>query len=308
MPQTIGSNYIVTIPVLGDEASIVKAFQLYHRGSEDGTLNSNGLESHLISTGNRITAIENTAIGYPYTNPSTINARLATLEGNTGIDLSKFIKTAPESNGADPNKTNTITPALASAIPLKIQGVLGGSLTDLQQWVVGGETTPKVRISGTGRLFAFDGTSVSEVATISGTQELTNKVITSSYLEVGSTTAFVDLTYRGKLVNFTSTSAKTLTIPENTKTPSTTYGIPVGTSITITNLAASGNLTIAPEAGVTLLSQDSRRIIFPYGSAYLFKVAANTWTINFMSKERQIFIQQTDPGAAALDGDIWYKY
>lgn len=307
MPQTIGSNYVVTIPVLGDEASIVKAFQYYHRGNEDGTLGANGIESHLISIGNRIGTIENTVIGYPYTSGSSINSRLNTLETNSGTVADKYIKAGPQSN-TDVNLRNIITPQNSSTIPLIIQGVNGATSTDLQQWIIGGETTPKVRISAAGRLLSFDGTSVAEVATISGTQELTGKVITNSTLDVGATTAFVDLTYRGKFVNFTSTSPKTLTVPEATKTPQTSYSIPVGTSVTITNLAATGNLTIAAEAGVTLLSQDSRRIIFPYGSAHLFKVATNTWTINFMSKERQIFIQQTDPGAAALDGDIWYKY
>lgn len=304
MPQTIGSNYIVTIPVLGDEASIVKAFQYYHRGNEDGTLGANGLESHLISISNRIGTIENTAIGYPYTSGSTISARLNALEAATVTEADKYIKAGPQSN-TDVALRNRITPQNSTAIPLVIQGASGATSTDLQQWIVGGETNPKVRISAAGRLLAFDGTSVAEVATISGTQELTGKIITTGLpLTVGATSATIDLTYRGKFVNFTSTSAKTAIVPLNA-----THAHPIGTTITITNLAATGNLTFSPEtSGVTLLSQDNLRTLFPYGSALLFKVAADTWTINFMSKERQTFIQQTDPGAAAVDGDIWYKY
>lgn len=302
MAQTIGTNYTVTIPTLSDPASIIEAFRYYHTGRSDaGPALTNSLENHLTTVGTNITSLQN-AIGWPYSNGSSISTRLSTLEANTGSALSVYIKTQPSHN-TTLDFANIITPQNATTIPLIIKGASGASATDLQQWFINGENDPKVKITGAGRLYAFDGTSVDEVATINGSQVLTNKTLVSGVLTVGSATPTMDLTYRGKFVNLTATSAKTLTVPTNAS-----VAFAVGTSITVTNLAATGNITISPAAGVTLLSQDSRRIIFPYGSAHLFKVDTNTWTINFMSKERQTFIQQTDPGSAAIDGDIWYKY
>lgn len=303
MPYNIGTNYVVQIPTLQDGASIVEAFQSYHRGNKDGTLGSNGIETHLNTITNRIASIENTAIGYPYTNGNTISTRLNDLETKSGNVADKYIKTTPTSM-TDANTKNFIVAGGSQIVPLTISGV-NGQEVDLQRWFIYSDTNPRARISTTGAMFSYDGTSVAEVATVSGDQELTNKVITNRVLTVSATSANADsINYRGRFVNFTSTSPKTFQILAN----ATFTGFPVGTTITITNMAATGNLTVSAAAGVTLLSQDNRRIIFPYGSALLFKVDVNTWTLNFMSKERQTFIQTTDPGAAAIDGDIWLKY
>jgi hypothetical protein len=307
--QTIGSSYTVTIPTLSDPASIVEAFRYYHTGRNDaGPALSNSVEQHLTTANTNIASLQ-TAIGWPYSNGSNINARLLSLEAGSGNVAGLYIKSGPSSNVTSDFK-NEITPQNTSTIPLMIKGINGGTATDLQQWFVYGDSNPKVKITGTGRLYAFDGTSVDEVATINGTQVLANKIINQGVLTVATTTATMDLTYRGKFVNFVSTSAKTVTIPHATNTvgPTGPVNFPIGTEITITNLAASGNMTLVGVTGVTLLSQDNRVLIYPYGSVKLFKVDANNWTLNFMSKERQTFIQQTDPGAAALDGDIWYKY
>lgn len=302
MAQTIGSTYTVTIPTLSDPASIVEAFRYYHTGRPDaGPSQSNSIEQHLTTASTNITALQ-TAIGWPYSNGSNINARLVSLEAGAGNVAGQYIKSAPSSN-IDYDFKNEITPVGTSTVPLMIKGINSATSTDLQQWFVFGDSNPRVKVTGTGRLYAYDGTSVDEVATLNGTQVLTNKIFNNGVLSVAATSATMDLTYRGKFVNFTSTSDKTVTVP-----PNASVAFPIGTKITITNLAASGNLVVAAGAGVTINSQDSRTRIFPYGSAFLFKVDTNTWTLNFMSKERQTFIQTTDPGAAALDGDIWYKY
>jgi hypothetical protein len=298
--QTIGTNYIVTIPTLSDPASIIEAFKYYHTGSLAGPPQVNSVEKHFIDMDTRVDSVE-AAIGTPYSNGSNINARITALEAGSGNVAGLYVKTGPTSN-VDYNTSNILSAGGSTIVPLMIKGINGQS-SDLQQWFVYGDNNPRVKINSGGRLFTYDGTSVAEVVTLSGTQELTNKVVTGAALTVAGTSATIDLTYRAKFVNFTSTAAKTATIPANATT-----AFPVGTTITITNLAASGNLTIAAAGGVTLRSQDSRVLVFPYGTVVLFKVDTDTWTLNFMSKERQTFIQTTDPGAAAIDGDIWYKY
>lgn len=300
MAQTIGTNYIVTIPTLSDPASIIEAFKYYHTGSLAGPPQVNSVEKHFIDMDTRVDSIE-AAIGWPYSNGSSISARLTSLEAGSGNVAGLYIKTGPTSN-VNAETSNIITAGASTIVPLMIKGINGQS-SDLQQWFTYGDSNPRAKINSTGKLFAYDGTSVAEVVTISGTQELTNKVVTGSALTVSSASATADLTYRAKFVNFTNTSAKTLTIPANATT-----AFPVGTTITVTNLAATGNLTVAAAGGVTIRSQDSRTLVFPYGTVVLFKVDTDTWVLNFMSKERQTFIQTTDPGAAAIDGDIWYKY
>lgn len=304
MAQTIGTNYIVTIPTLSDPASIIEAFKYYHTGSLAGPPQVNSVEKHFIDMDARVDSIE-AAIGWPYSNGSSISARLASLEAGSGNVAGLYIKTTPTSN-VNAETSNILSAGGSTIIPLMIKGI-NGQTSDLQQWFAYGDSNPRVKINSSGRLFTYDGTSVAEAVTISGTQELTNKVITNGQpLTVNSVSATADLTYRGKFVVFTSTSAKTLTIQTNNF--GAQYAFPIGTTITVTNLAATGNLTIAAAVGVTLRSQDNRVLVFPYGTVVLFKVDTDTWIVNFMSKERQTFIQTTDPGAAAIDGDIWYKY
>jgi len=82
-----------------------------------------------------------------------------------------------------------------------------------------------------------------------------------------------------KLLVFTSSSAKTVSIPTDA-----TFNFPVGTAITILNDNATGNLTIqAVTSGTTAVSSagatSAAPIIGKFAAAVCLKIAANDWVV-----------------------------
>lgn len=82
------------------------------------------------------------------------------------------------------------------------------------------------------------------------------------------------LTDAGKYLRFTSTSAKTCTVP-----PQGSVSWADDTEVHIRNSAAS-NLTLAPGSGVTLTAQyNGTLVIPPQGTVTLKRVASNSWDV-----------------------------
>jgi len=81
------------------------------------------------------------------------------------------------------------------------------------------------------------------------------------------------LTERDNLIEVSSSSATTLTIPTDA-----TLNFPVGTSIDILQ-TGSGQVTIAGAGGVTVNSTPGLKLRTQWSSATLFKRAANTWVV-----------------------------
>ena len=82
-----------------------------------------------------------------------------------------------------------------------------------------------------------------------------------------------------KLLVFTSSSAKTVSIPTDA-----TFAFPVGTAITILNDNAAGNLTIqAASSGTTAVTSagatSAAPVVGAFKTAVCLKIAANDWTI-----------------------------
>lgn len=82
-----------------------------------------------------------------------------------------------------------------------------------------------------------------------------------------------------KLLVFTSSSAKTVSIPTDA-----TYDFPDGTAITILNNNAAGNLTIqAASSGTTTVSSagatSTAPVIGAFKAAVAIKTSTNAWTV-----------------------------
>lgn len=280
MTQNIGTYYTVTIPGLSDDASIVEAFQYYHTGTTTGSIQPNSVDYHLNSIGGSINSI-NTNLGYAGVSPtpSSVHARLSTLETTVGASLSStYIKAIPSSNDT-PATRNLIQPSTTSVVPLSIQGVIGQT-ADLQQWRTSAGTV--ARVSNSGTLFSHDGASMSEVVTVSGTQTLSNKTLSTPIQTIGTnvrnSSYTLALSDQSKMIEMNSSSATVLTIPVDA-----VVNFPVGTYIVVmrtgTGAVTVEGMTLLPSI-VTLNTTPGYTLRAQWSMATIIKRAANTWVMS----------------------------
>lgn len=274
MTQNIGTNYTVTIPALSDEASIVEAFKYYHTGGLTGSILPNSVEFHISSLNTSTTAIQ-TTLGYSGVSPTpaSVHARLSTLETTVGTSLSStYIKSIPSSNDV-PATRNLIQPSGTAVVPLTLQGVVGQT-ADLQQWRTSAATV--ARVSNTGAVFSFDGSSMAEVATISGTQTLTNKTLTNPIATIGTnsrTSSYtLALSDQSRVVEMNSPSATILTVPTDD-----IVNFPLGTQIVVIR-AGVGAVSI--QSAATLNTTPGLNLRAQWSLAVLIKRAANSWVVS----------------------------
>lgn len=288
MTQNVGSTYTTTIPSLSDNADIVKALTYYHQGGLTGSPATNSIEKYLMNINDRAATIE-TAIGWPYSNPSSINTRISSLETTVGSNLNAtFIKAVPESNDV-PATINRIKPLTKFIIPLQIQGEIDQQV-NLQQWSTSSAIVAYV--SKDGKLFSYNGITSGdpvEVATISGTQTLTNKTLTSAIQTIGTnakTTSYKLVGPSGtlgnsvtndqsKMIEINSSSSTNLTIPTDAES-----GFPTGTYIVVLQ-TGTGQITIVPESNgtgtVTINSTPGLKLRTQWSMATLIKRGTNLW-------------------------------
>lgn len=274
MTQNIGTNYTVTIPALSDEASIVEAFKYYHTGGLTGSIFPNSVEHHITSLNTSTAAIQNT-LGYSGVSPTpaSVHARLSTLETTVGASLSStYIKAIPSSNDT-PATRNLIQPSTTSVTPLILQGVVGQT-ADLQQWRTSAGTVAKV--TNTGAVFSYDGSSMAETVTVSGTQTLTNKTLTNPIATIGTnsrTSSYtLALSDQSRVVEMNSSSATVLTIPTDD-----IVNFPLGTQIVVIR-AGTGTVTI--QSAATLNATPGLNLRAQWSLAVLIKRAANSWVVS----------------------------
>jgi hypothetical protein len=193
MTQSLGTTYAVTIPSLSDNASVTDAFKYYHQGGLSGSPTTNSVEQYLINVNNRAGSIE-TAIGWPYGAGTSLSTRVSGLETTVNTNLSStYVKSVPSSNDTAATR-NLVSPSSTSVIPLQIQGLVGQTAS-LQEWKTSAATVAKV--DSTGKVFSHDGSSMAEVATISGTQTITGKTLTSPTINGGSLNNATTITLTG---------------------------------------------------------------------------------------------------------------
>jgi hypothetical protein len=272
LTQSLGTTYSVTIPALSDTASISDAFKYYHQGGLSGSPTANSVEQYLVNVNSRAATIE-TAIGWPYSGGS-ISSRLTSLESAVGGSLSAtYVKSVPTSNDTASTR-NLISPSTVAVIPLQIQGLIGQEAS-LQEWKTSAATVAKV--DQTGKMFSFDGTSMAEVVTLSGTQTLTNKTLTNPIQTIGTnakTSSYtLILTDQSKIIEVNSSSPTTVTIPADAS-----VNFPVGTYIVVIQMG-SGQVTVAG-SGFTPLATPGLKLRTQYSMASLIKRGANSWIVS----------------------------
>lgn len=193
MTQSLGTTYAVTIPSLSDNASITDAFKYYHQGGLSGSPTASSVEQYLININNRAGTIE-TAIGWPYGAGTSLSSRVSTLETTVNTSItSTYVKAVPSSNDTASTR-NLISPSSTSVIPLQVQGIVGQTAS-LQEWKTSAATVAKV--DNTGAVFSYDGTSMAQVVTLSGTQTMTNKTVTSPTINGGTLNNATTITLTG---------------------------------------------------------------------------------------------------------------
>lgn len=274
MTQVIGTTYQTTIPSLSDNASIVDALKYYHQGGLSGSPATNSIEQYIININDRAATIES-AIGWPYSG-GTIASRLTSLESTVGSSLSStYIKAVPASNDAAATR-NLINPTITTVIPLQIQGAVGQT-ADLQQWRTSSATVAKV--DSTGKVFSHDGTSMAETVTLSGTQTLTNKTLTTPIQTVGTNARVASYTLvlsdQSKVIEVDSTSSTVITIPADAS-----VNFPIGTFIAVlqtntgqVSIAGSGfTPSYPPSLGLKLRER--------WSMATLIKRGTNSWVVS----------------------------
>jgi hypothetical protein len=145
-----------------------------------------------------------------------------------------------------------------------------------QTWVQFGAST--VYLAGTGltltsTTFAIDST----VATLTGTQTLTNKTLTSPVVNLTANAQAASytlvLTDNGKLVEISNASANNLTVPLNSS-----VAFPVGAQINILQTGA-GQTTVVATGGVTINATPGLKLRAQWSAATLIKRATDTWVL-----------------------------
>jgi hypothetical protein len=122
----------------------------------------------------------------------------------------------------------------------------------------------------------FTGTvtvSASGVAFTDGTQTKEGVVSRTPILQKTASYTLSALTERDNLIEVSSASAVTLTIPTNA-----TLALPVGTSIDILQTGA-GQVTIAGAGGVTVNATPGLKLRTQWSGATLFKRATDSWVV-----------------------------
>lgn len=275
MTQPVGTTYLSTIATLSDDASIVEAFKYYHTGGLTGSVFPNSIEQRLIDVNTKAdTSITNLGYSGVSPTPSPVHARLSSLENTVGTSLSAtYIKAIPSSNDV-PATRNFISPSSSTVIPLTIQGVVGQT-GDLQQWRTSAAIVAKV--TNTGAVFSYDGASMAETVTLSGTQTLTNKTLTNPITTIGTnarTTSYsLVLSDQSKLIEYGSATGGTITVPTDAS-----VNFPLGTYIAILQTGV-GQATIVGAPGVTLNFTPGNITRTSWSMATLIKRSANLWVL-----------------------------
>jgi len=182
--------------------------------------------------------------------------------------------------GNDASFSTTITNALAAKAPLAsptFTGTVtipaGASISGFAPLAsptfTGTNTVAALTVSGSGLITA----SSAGVAFTDGTQTKEGVISRTPIVQKTASYTLSALTERDSLVEISSASGVTLTVPTNA-----TVAYPVGTSIDILQTGA-GQITVAGASGVTINATPGLKLRTQWSGATLFKRATDTWVL-----------------------------
>jgi Major tropism determinant N-terminal domain len=282
-------------------------FKLFYNGTEPAnatvdltTVSYADLKiGNLVASGATIGSTTNTEIGYLHGVTSAIQTQLdakaplanPTFTGTVTLPANTVTSTMiADSTIVNADISASAAIAVSKLAASTISGVTLGS--NLNALTIGTGLTGASYNGSAANTIAID-TSV--VATLTGTQALTNKTITltsggatfsdgtvqvtagvPSLTTISAKTAsytLAALTERDTIIEIANASATTLTIPLDS-----TLSFPVGTTIDIIQ-TSTGQVTIAGASGVTVNATPGLKLRTQWSSATLLKRAANTWLV-----------------------------
>lgn len=127
---------------------------------------------------------------------------------------------------------------------------------------------------GTTAAIHGDGAAVSHIVTAAELNSLIANAIQIASTTQSGTTYTLALADQGTVIEFTSASATTVTVP-----PNSSVAFPVGTVIEFVQYGA-GQITIAPGAGVTLRNPSSLTTRAQYSTVSIRQRATDTWVVS----------------------------
>jgi hypothetical protein len=209
--------------------------------------------------------------------------------GSTNNVVYQVIAGTPASSPtvpATPQNSIALASVLVGAAVLSINS---GNITDLRVSVttnlpIGDITgvTAGTGLTGGGTSGAVTLAIDSTVATLTGSQTLTNKILTAPQVNLGinaqsGTTYTTVLADNGKLVTLTNGSSIALTIPLNSS-----VAYPVGAQLNLARLG-SGAVTIAGAVGVTVISTGATaatpELRAQYSTATAVQTSIDNWLV-----------------------------
>ena len=183
-----------------------------------------------------------------------VRAEVAALVNSAGATLDTLGEIAT-ALGNDANLSTTLTNAIALKAPLASPTFTG--------------TNTVAALTASGLITA----SASGVAFTDGTQTKEGVASRTPIVQKTASYTLSALTERDSLIEVSSASAVTITVPTNA-----TLALPVGTSIDILQTGA-GQVTIAGESGVTVNATPGLKLRTQWSGVTLFKRATDTWVV-----------------------------
>jgi hypothetical protein len=206
-----------------------------------------------------------------------VRAEVAALVNSAGATLDTLGEIAT-ALGNDANLSTTLTTAIGLKAPIASPTFTGTVTIPSGASIAGFAPLASPTFTGTNNVAALTASglitaSASGIAFTDGTQTVEGVPSRTPIIQKTASYTLSALTERDTLIEVSSASGTTITIPLNSA-----VAFPVGTSIDILQ-TSTGQVTIAGSGGVTINSTPGLKLITQWSTATLFKRAENTWVV-----------------------------